>query len=179
MARPLMQHGIGELENMFATRAGDTKVLRQLELELSYRQVPRAYALAEKVATALRTDQPSPATPPKQHSTGELHAPPLESAAPVFAPAKSTQPASALPAEPRLALAVAAFPAVSLEEAYRALGVAPSSTWEQVEQARRQLVDQAHPSKVARLTPERRAQAQSSANRANAAYAALAQARSS
>jgi hypothetical protein len=179
MARPLMQHGIGELESLFATKTNDVKVLRQLELELSYRQVPRAFALAEKVTKALRTGQPAPPPPvsaPKPQLPADVRSfSPLPSV-PVFIPPrpKSTEPASA-ELTPAVKQPVAA---VSVADAYKILGVSPSASWEQVEQARRQLVDEAHPSKVARLSPERRAHAQQSAKRANAAYGALAQVRS-
>jgi hypothetical protein len=180
MARPLMQHGIGELESLFATKTNDVKVLRQLELELSYRQVPRAFALAEKVTKALRTGQPAsppPASAPKPQLPADKRSfSPLPSV-PVFIPPrpKSTEPAIAAEPTPAVKQPVAA---VSVADAYKILGVSPSASWEQVEQARRQLVDEAHPSKVARLSPERRAHAQQNAKRANAAYGALAQVRS-
>ena len=45
MPRPLMQHGVGQLEEMFANSKTDASTLKQLERELQYRQVPRALAL--------------------------------------------------------------------------------------------------------------------------------------
>jgi len=53
MARPLMQHGVGQLEEMFAKGKADAKVLKQLENELQYRQVPRAVALLAEVQAAM------------------------------------------------------------------------------------------------------------------------------
>ena len=41
MPRPLMQHGVGQLEEMFGSCRGSLQVLQQLENELQYRQVPR------------------------------------------------------------------------------------------------------------------------------------------
>ena len=53
MARHLMQHGVGQLEEMFAKGKADAKVLKQLENELQYRQVPRAIALLAEVQAAM------------------------------------------------------------------------------------------------------------------------------
>jgi hypothetical protein len=53
--RPLMQNGIGALEAMFAESPADAKVLRSLQDELKHRQVPRAIALLQKVAKALKS----------------------------------------------------------------------------------------------------------------------------
>jgi hypothetical protein len=41
MDRPLMQHGVGQLAELFAKSEADHKLLKQLEHELRYRQVPR------------------------------------------------------------------------------------------------------------------------------------------
>lgn len=53
--RPLVQKGIGALEQMFAESAGDTEVVRSLQDELKHRQVPRAIALLQKVEKALKS----------------------------------------------------------------------------------------------------------------------------
>ena len=45
MPRPLMQHGVGQLEAMFGKGKADAKLLKQLEHELQHRHVPRAVAL--------------------------------------------------------------------------------------------------------------------------------------
>ena len=61
MPRPLMQHGVGQLEEMFAKGKSDPKVLKNLELELQYRQVPRAVALlaeVQAVCTAVPLQHP-------------------------------------------------------------------------------------------------------------------------
>jgi len=34
MLRPLMQHGVGQLQELFAKSRSDAKVLKQLEVEL-------------------------------------------------------------------------------------------------------------------------------------------------
>lgn len=53
MARPLKQHGVGQLEEMFARGKADVTVLRKLDNELQYRQVPRAVALLAEVHAAI------------------------------------------------------------------------------------------------------------------------------
>jgi len=184
MARPLMQHGIGQLEVMFATMTGDTKVLKQLQHELSYRQVPRAYALAEKVAMALRVGEPAkpaivPAVPPKPRQVDDdLFGEAAEPAVPVFLRPKDSavgEPTSSpSPAQPRQVPSTEPQFAISADEAYRLLNVTPTTTWEQVEQARQRLVNQAHPAVLAKLSPERQAQVTLDARRVNAAYAVLA-----
>lgn len=54
MTRPLMQQGVGQLEELFAKSKADVKVLKQLEFELQFRQVPRAIALLAQVQDAMR-----------------------------------------------------------------------------------------------------------------------------
>jgi hypothetical protein len=54
MPRPLMQHGVGQLEALFAKSKSDSKVLKQLEHELEHRQVPRALALLAEVQSAVK-----------------------------------------------------------------------------------------------------------------------------
>ena len=54
MARPLMQHGVGQLEQMYKDAASDRKVLLQLQDELKHRQVPRAVTLLAQVQRSIR-----------------------------------------------------------------------------------------------------------------------------
>ena len=75
------------------------------------------------------------------------------------------------------ALAPAPPLAMTLEDAYKALRATPGATWESIEQMRRALVQQSHPSRWKWLDPEKRAQAMEDAKRVNAAYAELSQAR--
>lgn len=60
MSRPLMQHGVGQLEEMFAKARADPKLLKQLEHELQYRQVPRATVLLAEVQAAMYGGAPAP-----------------------------------------------------------------------------------------------------------------------
>ena len=64
-----------------------------------------------------------------------------------------------------------------VDEAYKMLKATPASTWDSIEQIRRLLIQQSHPSRVASLSAARRAQVQAEAKRVNAAYAVLGNAR--
>jgi hypothetical protein len=178
MARPLMQKGIAELEAMFGAAQGDARVLKQLEAELRHRQVPRALTLLDKVQRVLPA-----ATPPAPRSTE----PPREPAAAKVAAQPELWPhvvqptPAALSREPKASpagqaearLPSASSPSFSVEAAYQMLKVPPTASWEAIELARRNLVDLAHPSRVAAMAADKRAAAQETARQANAAYTAL------
>lgn len=186
MSRPLMQHGVAQLEEMFAKGGADLKVLEQLENELQYRQVPRAVALRAEVQAAI--DSARPATPP--HST--LMRPPapqqpnLWERAPAPHAATETPPASpsrpATPGRPADTSAASnpinsSAPTMPLEDAHKLLRATAGSTWESIEQTRRKLVQQAYPGLLNSMSPERRAHVLGEARRVNAAYVALSRAR--
>ncbi len=194
MPRPLMQNGIAQLEAMFASASNDPKVLRQLEGELKHRQVPRAVNLLTQVQAALldgsKADTATGNTvPPRALSTAVAPPPPVASprqpelwplpgsAKAALGPTATPTPAPAstgnVPPPLRTTTEAKPAPAVSPDAAYLLLKATPSTPWESVEKTRRQLVDAAHPSRLAALTPEKRAQTQDVARRANAAYAVL------
>jgi hypothetical protein len=54
MPRPLIQHGVGQLEELFTRERENGRVLLQLQEELTHRQVPRAVDLLTKVRRALK-----------------------------------------------------------------------------------------------------------------------------
>jgi len=189
MARPLMQHGVGQLEELFAKSMSDSKVLKQLEHELQYRQVPRAVALLAEVQAAMYGLLPaldpkpvakSPPPPPAPAPQPFL----WDTPEPAAHPAAPPPPAVAAPVASRPALAAAharlanpPSPAMPIDDAYKLLKAAPSSTWEAIEQARRSLVQASHPEKVRTLPEARRNQVLAEARRVNEAYATLSQAR--
>lgn len=192
MARPLMQHGVGQLEELFAKSKADAKVLKQLAHELQYRQVPRAVALLAEVQAAMsgstqvaapfpapKAPAPTPvAVPPPQPSLWDAQPPPAirtTAPAPAVSPAPVVARVSPAPSPARAALAPA--PAMPLEDAYKLLKATPGSTWESIEQTRRLLVMASHPEKLKALAEGKRAQALAEASRINSAYAALSQAR--
>lgn len=197
MPRPLMQHGVGQLEDMFGNCRGSLQVLQQLENELQYRQVPRALALLEKVQAALaagtdtsrdstsqapaNSSLPAAAPPQQPDLWGQASAPAIATVAPApvvaaapprVAPRPTSSiksvdaPAAAKPAAPTA-------PTMPVEDAYKLLKATASSTWESIEQTRRQLVQQAHPSRLNSMCAERRVQQLSEARRVNEAYAIL------
>ena len=188
MSRPLMQHGVGQLEEMFATGKSDPKVLKHLELELQYRQVPRAIALLAEVQAAMYGGTPAtpavaspahqtaraPARAPVQPSLWERPPLALPAATPVATQPRPLAPAVSPPvARPQSSL----LPTMPLEEACKVLKTTPRAAWESIEQTRCLNVQQSHPSLLKPLSDERRAQALTDAKRANAAYVVLQAAR--
>lgn len=197
MARLLMRHSIVELEQLFSFAKGDIKTLQALEDELKHRNVPRAVALLDKVQRSLRTAKPTPKSPeahepaPKPAVSGASPQGALWGEEPKRVPktvvvTKVNQPAKppseAVPTEQPIKTPapvvqptrpVEVVPPMSADEAYKVLKATSGSTWEAIEQTRRQVVQLAHPEKVAGLSPERRAQVQADAKRVNAAYAML------
>ena len=189
MARPLMQHGVGQLEEMFAKGKADPKVLKQLENELQYRQVPRAVALLADVQAAMYvgaaaakvptvpTPRPAiaPATAPVSQQPDLWEHPDPPPAVPQPASVCTAAPAERPLQSPPVTKAPETPPAMPLEDAYRVLKATPAATWESLEQTRRTLVQKSHPSRWKTLSAEKRVQALSEAERVNAAYAAVAQ----
>ena len=184
MARTLMQQGVGQLEEMFAKGKSDLKVLKQLENELQYRQVPRAVALLAEVQAAMyggaaAQQLPAVQAPPPGRSTEPApvsQQPALwgsPEALPVVAPRAIWPPEP----PPVIKALPASAPAMPLEEAHKILKATPGATWESIEQMRRTLAQQSHPSRWKNLTANERAQTLTEAERVNAAYAALSQAR--
>jgi hypothetical protein len=181
-----MQHGVAQLEQLFAKSKADQKVLEQLEHELQYRQVPRAVALLAEVQAAMYlaapgapavAPQPSmrPPTPPVlQPDLWERRAVPPVAASPAAVQPHPLELTAGKVVPPPPASQPHAGPAMSIDEAYKVLKVAPSSTWESIEQARRRSVQQAHPQRLKSMSTEKRMQIQSEAKRVNAAYAVLA-----
>jgi len=96
--RPLMQLGIGDLEDIFEKQGKNFATLARLKHELSHRQVPRALALLERIRKAealledLENHRPDPSTP-----RGTLRlSPRVPAAAPTTSPIpKSSGPAPA------------------------------------------------------------------------------------
>jgi DnaJ-domain-containing protein 1 len=64
-----------------------------------------------------------------------------------------------------------------LGDAYKLLKVTAGSTWELIEQTRRQLVQRSYPDRLGSMSAEGRAQVLAESKRVNAAYTLLSQAR--
>lgn len=191
MSRPLMRLSVVQMEELFAVSKTDGKVLKELAEELSYRHVPRAVGLLARVRNALLSSETSANLPPVKAPAGVPPSTPRQSdltlallvleppATPIPTPSKTgvvrDVPAPHQPLSPSLVLPtkVDAVFKLSIGDAYKILRATPSSSWESIEQSRRQLVQQAHPDFIRDLSPEWRADIQQKAKRANAAYALL------
>lgn len=181
MSRPLMQLGVGDLETLFAKSRADVKVLKQLEHELQHRQVPRAVALLAEVQAAMsRAQLVAPATTPLNPAPAPIPNQPIlweRPAAPTDAPHQAEPVKAPAPPPTKLKTPQAAEPFMPLDEAYKLLKATAGSTWESIEQTRRQLMQQSHPARLKSMSPERRTQTLAEAKRVNAAYVTLSQAR--
>jgi DnaJ-domain-containing protein 1 len=199
-----MRHTIADLEQLFDALKTDLKTLKALEEELQHRQTPRAVALLAKVRenlTTLKGPQsgsspdtvPAPTTHPfekdlKQQSNlwsapltrvPQIASKPIVTQQDVPRPAGQPRPP---PVEASARVRVAPngthdTQEISIDEAYNILKATSCSTWETIEQTRRQVVQQSHPERLRTLGAEQRAKAKAEAKRANAAYAALRQLR--
>ena len=165
--RLLIRHTVSQLEELFAAKGTDSDALDALRVELQLRNVPRAKTLLAKVRAALLRS--APLTPPAQPKLFDpIPSESLPASPPtVILPKPSLKPVEQ---EPHV-------PPMPLDEAYKVLRVTSGTPWDQVEQARSKLVQRSHPDALAALSADKRAAIQSEAKRANAAYAALSQAR--
>ena len=192
MTRPLMQQKIGQLEALFARSKSDVKVLKQLEHELQYRQVPKAIALLGEVHAALddaipvkpytagNPDLSSPSPRPRTSSSQqpELRKWPVTATPLAVLPRAPTSPVEPQrPIEKGLAPPLPPELTMPVDEAYKLLKATTGSTWDSIELSRRHSVQQSHPSRVATLSTEKRARVQAEAKQVNAAYAVLWRAR--
>jgi hypothetical protein len=195
MQRPLMQHGVGQLEDLFAKSSDDQEVLQQLENELRHRQVPRAVTLLAKVRSAITKAQASPpsaqvsaSTPQASVSTPAAAGPVVTSQA-VLWTRESRRPLT-VPLTPASAASTVRFaptdgpkpvspqaPTVPLQDAYRLLKATPGSAWESIEQTRRLLVGKSHPERLRALTADQRQRSLAEAKQVNDAYAVVSQSR--
>ena len=120
MLRPLMQQGIGQLEEMFAKCNADAKLLKQLEHELQYRHVPRAVALLTEVQAVMcgREAASTPARPTAPISQqpdlwGHPATPPVVlTPAPVRTTAPAVKPLEPQPARVKVVVASVKQPTV-------------------------------------------------------------------
>lgn len=194
MSRPLMQQGVAQLEELFKRSRSDVNVLKQLEYELQHRKVPKATTLLVEVQAAISGAVPAGSSPDvlipsflsDKSSAPNIQQPELWDR-PALTPVAATATIDS-PSPPMLKVGAQLRtvvpsppspeePVMPLGEAYKILKATPSSTWESIEQTRRELVQQSLPSRIASLGAEKRLLAQAEAKRVNAAYAALWRAR--
>ena len=174
MPRPLIQHGVGHLEALFASSKTNLKMLKQLEHELQFRQVPRALALLDQVQIAMPAAGPASAikgTISEKQPNLCAQPPEVQPAAPP-PPRPSTQRATPEPL-PAADVTQRLASSMAIDDACKVLKVLPTSSWQDVELARRQLVKLSHPAHIAALSPEHRDQVRSEAMQVNTAYLVL------
>jgi hypothetical protein len=206
MSRPLIQSRIRDLEEIFAASKDKRDVLEQLEYELRYRQVPRALALLELVQRAKSTTGAGRAveSPSAAHFLAAPMEQPRLDASEAYGPLVTAAQLSllSLPTQaetdriPIRALVQSVIAsdhpiwpsghvqpppdspsAMSSEDAYRHLKVAPGANWEAVEHARRVIVQKSSPLAIG-ASAAQRGPAIATARLANMAYAVLAANRS-
>jgi DnaJ-domain-containing protein 1 len=164
--RRLLRSTIVELEDLFRASSSDIAAMQRLESELAHRQVPRAVALLAQVRKVLngKNEPEAAATKPLPAQPG------LFAEVPSDTPKVQSAPKDELKPEPA---AKAGQPAMTVEEAYKILRVTTAASWSAIEQARRQLVQEAHPDNLSPLSSEKREATQTLAQLANAAYCVL------
>jgi hypothetical protein len=194
MSRPYIQKTIVDLQQIFEVSKDNPAELKKLAAELSNRKVPKAVALAKKVADVLRGAKleelkKDNELPPKGDPVVEcqgcgqmlrikLSAETREFSCPsckakfyasfsgrvlsvvfVKGSGKSEPKSDDVP--------------LTVEDAYKLFEADESTPWEQIELARRRLIQQYHPDKVATLGQKLRAVAEAEGKRINVAYAIL------
>jgi hypothetical protein len=192
--RPLIQKHIAELEELFAKNKTDMNSLKLLERELGCRKVPRAQSLLAEVQSALKLVKSGaiPIAAPLQtavaavgHSNkqSELWSSATSSPPSVAQPVKMPPPAmsrtanSSPPPQIRETSVISdstktkkPLPEVNVAYAYGTLKSKPGCSWESLEMARRQIVQQASPAQIANMNADQRARVKEAASQANAAY---------
>jgi hypothetical protein len=184
MYRPLMNKGIGQLEQMFRESADDPKLLRRLIDELECRSTNRALALLTEVQSAVNavgsTDALNPvgqlpllpdahqerSQPQQPQATRTASSPELPDLLVSLKSASAAQPICAAPDE-------SAPTSLALEAAYRALKVSGSASWQAIELARREIVQKASPEALESASDSLRSTLLARATEANDACARI------
>ncbi len=141
---------------MFESEQGDPLALHLLEVELSFRSVPRATKLLANVKRALGGNTVQPAA--KQNVLFE-HKPAVAVQVPLLKETPNLHPSPQ--------------PTMTVEDALKVLKVNSGAPWEAVEFSRRRAVDRARPDKLANLSADDRRSLKEGARRANVAYLVL------
>jgi len=165
-----MQHRLAELNEVFRDSQTNAETLKELENELQCRKSGRALlAQVQEAQAKLRGAYPTPASTPESGQTPQP-SPRRESALWNLSTSGSGADEISPEASP---LASDDFPMMTVEDAYKALRVSVASTWEVIEQSRRQLVQKAHPANLKGMSADKRAATKADAKLVNAAYTTL------
>ena len=187
MTRPLERLGILELEDLFQKRVRTSATvfeLMELEGELVCRSTAKAAKLLVEVKKRLKVKEviATADTIVAEKQPVQLELPSATDFELSFsAPAPSIQAASfsavvtPTPAPPKTPSTSTAA-VMSKERAFKILKVSPTTSWEQIEQSRRELVARAQPDKLAELAADKRRALQDECQQVNDAYKSLLQA---
>ncbi len=152
--RPMARLGIADLEKVFQQQGGDLTILSRLKHELSFRHVPRALALQERIHKAdaiqkknqeleVADSAAKPAIEPPRTSS-----PPTKQLDLLGAGSKATEvPKVELPPVTKVAISIEPqpLPQLALDDACKVLKVSIGDVWEKVELARRKTVQKSSP----------------------------------
>lgn len=201
MNRPLERCGIDELEARARKKGVPETELRVLESELTHRSSSRAEKLLADVRQSLRSTQMFDKVHTKSAENTSEQAelpgfapavipviapkPVLSAPKPVTRTAMTVNPSKpptaqmlneqAMQSQGKVKGPMAPLQQMTNEQAYKCLKVSPSAGWEQIENARQEIVARSQPDRLEGLTPERCKSLQDGSRLANAAYKALLQ----
>lgn len=201
MARPFIQKTIVELQALFEASKNNPVELKKLATELSHRKVPKAIALAKKVADVLSGSR---AEETKNDTEATRQSAPLPPEDPVIncqgcgqklriklssefreyncPSCKSKFHASFSRGVLSVVFVKSAANGagsktddapLTLKDAYKLFDADETSPWELIEFTRRRLIQQYHPDKVATLGSKLREVAEAEGKRINVAYGLL------
>lgn len=198
MARTYIQKTIVELQELFEANRGNSAELKKLAAELMHRKVPKAVALAKKVAEALngpKSEEPkndtgatqkSAQTPPEDtvidcQGCGQKLRINLNSESRDYnCPSCKSKFHASFSGGVLSVVFVKSVGSgagferedapITLKDAYALFDADVTSPWESIEFTRRRLIQQYHPDKVAALGPKLRVVAEAEGKRINVAY---------
>lgn len=194
MTRPYIQKTIVDLQQIFEAAKDNPAELKKLAAELSHRKVPKAVALAKKVAGVLKGvksgepkkgGEPPPQEGPVLECQGcgqRLRIKPRAETREFSCPSCKAKFHASF-SEGVLSVVFVKDSGkfepksddapLTVEDAYKLFEADESTPWELIELARRRLIQQYHPDKVAALGPKLRAVAEAEGKRINVAFAIL------
>jgi hypothetical protein len=185
--RPLARLGIADLEEVFQKQGEDLTILSRLKHELSFRQVPRALALQERIRKAELSQKKSlepevadsaakPSVEPSRTSSLPTKQLDLLGAGSKAAEAPKVE----LPPIPKVTISIEPqpLPQLALDDACKILKVSIGDVWEKVELARRKTVLKSSPIATKGMSGEQVQKLLSEAKLANDAAVVIAARRS-
>lgn len=185
--RPMARLGIADLEEIFQKQGGDLTILSRLKHELSFRQVPRALALQERIriveSSQKKSQEPEDANRRAKPSLepSRISSPPSKQLDLLGAGSDGLYvPKVELPPSPKVTTSIEPqpLPQLALDDAYKILKVSIGDVWEKVELARRKTVQKSSPIAIKGMSAEQVQKLISEAKLANDAAIVIAARRS-